>query len=422
MRILHVSHQYAPAIGGSERYITDLSEALVRRGHRVDLFTSQSVDYRHWQNVLPARERIHGVNVRRFRSLVRGERTYRLLDSGYRNYWALRSRFFEPAIFFGNGPVMPGLAPAILRHAGAYDLVHINQLHYAHAWPAFLAARLRHLPVVITPHIHIEQPLTYDVGYLWRVLRGSQAVIAVTAAEQTFLQARLPAQTVLLGGNALDLRHFPTYDQGASRAYFGLPADGFVLLFLGRKTEYKGLAHCLAAFQALRRQRTDCYFLAVGPETDHSRQLWAQSGPVAGLIVRDTVSEDERLTALAACDILALPSTGEAFGIVYLEAWAYAKPVIGANIQSVASLIDHGVDGLIVDPAQPSQLQRALHALASDPAWAHQLGAQGRRKLQQQYTIEQITDRIEGAYARVIRRAQTTTEQQGFRRFRRFSS
>ena len=90
MHLLHVSHQYAPAIGGSERYITDLSEEMVRRGHHVDVFTSRAVDYLTWKSALPGRETINGVQVRRFKSLTRRGHTWRALDIGLGNYWPRR--------------------------------------------------------------------------------------------------------------------------------------------------------------------------------------------------------------------------------------------------------------------------------------------------------------------------------------------
>ena len=86
MRILYVSHQYRPAVGGAEQYITSLSEEMARRGHEVAVFTSQSLDYRTWRNVLPAYEQLDGVRVRRFRSLGRTERVWRLLAFGMNGY------------------------------------------------------------------------------------------------------------------------------------------------------------------------------------------------------------------------------------------------------------------------------------------------------------------------------------------------
>lgn len=407
LRTLHVTHQYAPAIGGSERYITDLSEELAQRGHEVAVFTSQSCDYHTWRSQLPPFEVRNGVYIHRFSSWQRGPHTWRLLEWGLSTYHQTRSSLAAPAIFLGNGPVSSSLFWALLRRVRGYDLIHINQLHYAHAWTAYLAARIRGVPIVLTPHIHVEQPETYDVNYLWRILRGSDAVLAVTRAEQEFLQRQLPDQAVVQGGNGLSLARFPPRDAAKCRQRLGLPVDSFVLLFLGRKTEYKGLSQLLAAFVTLRRQHPNLYLLAVGPETTYSQMLWRQYGELDGLVVHGAVDEEQRLDALAACDVLALPSTGEAFGIVYLEAWAYSKPVIGANIQSVASLIDDGMDGFVIDPLQPGQLLAAIQALISNQRLAHHMGRQGNRKLHRRYTIGRIAGIVEGVYLRTLRRART---------------
>jgi glycosyltransferase involved in cell wall biosynthesis len=407
MRVLHVTHQYYPAIGGSERYITDLSEGLARNGHAVDVYTTRSLDYHTWANALPptrkSAEAINGVRVWRFSAWRRTDFAWRMLALGLAHYWSTGWRLFEPLIYYGNGPVAPGLFWAVLRRARRYDLVHINQLHYAHAYTAYAAARARGVPIVLTPHLHAEQRATYDVGYLHTMLAQSNALFAVSRGEQAFMLRLAPEQMIVLGGNGLALERYPPRSVQEARARFGLPAEAFVMLFLGRKTAYKGLEPCLRAFLALRAQRSDVYFLAIGPETDFSRQLWAVYGAREGLIIRDTVLEAEKLDALAACNVLAMPSTGEAFGIVYLEAWAYARPVIGANIQAVASLIDEGVDGFLVNPDEPEQLLRCLSTLADNPHYAQALGGRGQTKLRQRYTIERITQVVEATYHRVLR-------------------
>ncbi len=409
MRLLHVTHQYRPAIGGAERYITDLSEELARRGHQVDVFTSRSQDYLTWHNALPYFEQLDGVNIYRFNSLPRNGLAWRALEYGFRHYWQTRHRFYEPFIFYGSGPVCLGMLDAILRDAHKYDLIHISQLHYSHSFTAYLAACQRHLPIVITPLLHAEQRETYDIGYLQTILKGSQTILTLTTAEKQYLVKLGYDNEIIVSGSGLQLRDFPPLDKQTCRAQFNLPANGFVMLFLGRKTVYKGLDKCLEAFVTLRQQRNDIYFLAVGPETEFSTQLWQRYQGLEGLIVRGTASNEERLAALAACDVLAMPSTGESFGIVYLEAWAYHKAVIGANINAVASLIRDDVDGLLVEPHSITYSTRGLLAhqlnyLADHPEIAQRMGQHGRAKLEQRYTVEHIADIVEGTYARTIRR------------------
>jgi glycosyltransferase involved in cell wall biosynthesis len=416
LKILQVSHQYRPAIGGAERYVTDLSEELARRGHRVEVYTSQSLDYRAWRSELPAAETLDGVKVFRFRSLPRTGFTWRVLSRGLNNYRRSRRGWYEPLILYGNGPLCPGMFAAMLRHARQFDVIHINNLHYAHALTAYAAATLRDVPLLITPHLHAEQWETHDVGYMRRILRGSAAVLAVTRAEKRYLLDRGWNSEVIVGGNGLRLDRFPPLDQSTCRARFGLPDNAFVILFLGRKTEYKGLDTCAEAFAALRQSREDVYFLAVGPETAFSQSLWKRYADVDGLVVEGEISNEERLKALAACDVLALPSAAEAFGIVYLEAWAYRRPVIGASIPSVSSVVTTGEDGLLVEPGRIRPLVGAFSHLADHPQERQQMGKRGRAKLKRRYTVARIASIFEATSLRVLRKRRTlstTLRQEG---------
>jgi len=186
----------------------------------------------------------------------------------------------------------------------------------------------------------------------------------------------------------------------------GLPDEGFAVLFLGRKSDYKGLDVALEAYAALQRQGLPTSFLAVGPETDYSQALWPRYQGLPGLTVLGAVSDEEKLAALAACDCLVLPSIGEAFGIVFLEAWLMGKPVIGARVPAVSSVIDDGQDGWLAVPGDASDLAACIARLVADPDLARRMGATGRDKVLRRYTVPRIADRVEGIYLRVLRRRQ----------------
>jgi glycosyltransferase involved in cell wall biosynthesis len=406
MKVLHVTHQYRPALGGAEQYMIDLSEELVRRGHRVDVFTSRSTDYMTWRNVLPSHEQLDGVNVHRFWSLERKTWMWEALRRGYEGWWRTGQARYEPLVFLGSGPLAPGMFTTLLRRARNYDLVHINNLHYSHAALAFRAARMRGVPVVITPHVHAEHRVTFDVGYMRRILCQSDQIIADTMAEKQFLiSLGLDGQQITVGGVGLKLEQIAPRDPLECRRDLGLPDQGFLWLFMSRKTEYKGLDTCLEAFVMLKPDRPNLYFVAAGPDTDYSRQLLARYAEADGLIVRGQVSDEDKWKLLWSCDCLALPSTGEAFGIVYLEAWAAGKPVIGARIQSVSSLITDEQDGFLVRPGTAQELAACLIRLMDNPALRQQMGARGRAKLEARYTLAHIADIAEGAYLRALRRA-----------------
>lgn len=411
MRVLHVTHQYPPAIGGSEKYIADLSEELAARGHQVDVFTSRSLDYQSWKNKLGPYERLNGVHVYRFRSMQRTWFVWQVLHWGLGKYWQTRARWYEPFIFFGGGPLCPGMFAAMLSRLPEYDLVHLNCLVYGHVAYGYWAARRRHVPIVVTPHAHAEQETTYGIGYELDVLRGSDHVIAVTEGERKFLLGLgLSPLRVTTAGNGLRPESYPVRDMLACRQRLGLPGDAFVMLFLGRQVEYKGLGTALEAFVALRKHRPQARFLVVGPESDYSRQLFARHHDTTGVINLGAVSDDVRLDALNACDCLALPSAGEAFGIVFLEAWIVGKPVIGPSTTAVSTLIRHGQDGWLVPLNDPAAIVQAARRWVDSPPLARQMGENGRRRVLQRYTCARVADVVEGVYLQTLRARQRAQE------------
>lgn len=405
MRLLHVSHQYPPAIGGSERYIADLSERLAARDHGVDVFTARSRDYHDWRSVLPAFERINGVNVRRYRALRRRAYVWRCLHFGLRHYWSHYDWWWEPFIFFGGGPLCPGMFIDMLRYARQYDLVHLNCLVYSHVAYGYWAARWRRVPIVITPHLHIDQPNTYIIGFMQRALKGCDHVIAVTEAERKhIIGLGVDADRVSTAGNGVCPENFPPLNRSESRRLFDLPLDAFVLLFFGRKDEYKGIGRVLDAFAELHQRHPKLFLLTVGPETDFSRQKAEHFQGLPRWINRGAVSDEERRHALNAADCLALPSEGEAFGIVFLEAWLMGTAVIGPRNPAVATVISEGRDGLLVEPRNVAELVEAIESLVTCPQTARMMGEAGRSKVLQRYTVERIADLVETIYQRVIER------------------
>jgi len=91
------------------------------------------------------------------------------------------------------------------------------------------------------------------------------------------------------------------------------------------------------------------------------------------------VSEQHKRDLLAAVDIFAMPSRTDSFGIVYLEAWLYGKPVIGARVWGVSDVIRDGENGLLVPFADVPDLERALRLLLDQPDLAASMGARGCR-------------------------------------------
>lgn len=319
---------------------------------------------------------------------------------------ATGSRLYEPLILFGNGPLAPGLAWHMLRHGRAYDLVHLQTLPYAHVVYGYLCARALGRPVVITPHIHIGQPETFDLRAFNTVLRGADIVIVMSEAEIPYLVGRgVARERIQVAGVGVRLDRLVIGDRRLARARLGLPEDAFVLLHLGRKEPYKGLPSIFAAFSRLHVRFPQLHLVSAGPPTAASRDLARAYAGLPRWLDLDAVDEAQKLDLLNACDVMLLPSVGESFGIVFLEAWAVGKPVIGARAGAIPWVIKDGEDGLLVPPNDPAGLADAIQRLVCDPDLTRALGAAGQAKVRLSYTVERVTERIEHAYRLAVTRA-----------------
>jgi glycosyltransferase involved in cell wall biosynthesis len=96
--------------------------------------------------------------------------------------------------------------------------------------------------------------------------------------------------------------------------------------------------------------------------------------------------------------IVVVPSMGEGFGMVALEAMERARPVIAAEIGGLGELVEDEVTGLLVPPGEAEPLADAIVRLGSDSALALEMGAAGRRRALDQFLQERCTDRTELLY------------------------
>jgi glycosyltransferase involved in cell wall biosynthesis len=306
---------------------------------------------------------------------------------------------------FGNGPISRGLAWNLWRQGSKYDLIHIQTLPYAHFVYGFHIAHQARRPVVLTPHLHVEEARIFDIRMFNNTLRRADLVFAVTSRESGHLeQIGVPTERLLVAGNGICPKRFPICDQLQCRHRLNIPRDAIVLLFLGRKVGYKGLDLIIEAFATLRERFKSLWLVAAGPETPESMALNRHWAGMERFMNLPRVSDEQKLDLLNACDVLLLPSTSEAFGIVFLEAWAIGKPVIGARAGAVPSVIAEEVDGLLMEPNDVASLRAQVERLVTDANLRQRLGQAGRNKVLNRYTVDHVTDIIEGGYRLLIRR------------------
>ncbi|MFY1583600.1 MULTISPECIES: glycosyltransferase family 4 protein [unclassified Micromonospora] len=227
------------------------------------------------------------------------------------------------------------------------------------------------------------------------VCRAAEVVFALSAAEVAALRnVGVPATRIRRLPSASDLTG-PVDTPGFRRRY-GI--HGPFVLFVGRRTVSKGYQTLLAAMDPVWRQLPDTRFVFVGPDVDPevAGHLTARADP--RLHDLGTVDEQTKHDALAACELLCLPSVADVFPLVFVEAWTCGKPVVSGAFAGAYEVVRQGVDGLVVPPG-PAPLAAALIELLSDDVRRGQLGAAGRRRAERSFGWERVVDAYESGYA-----------------------
>jgi glycosyltransferase involved in cell wall biosynthesis len=196
-------------------------------------------------------------------------------------------------------------------------------------------------------------------------------------------------------GESFEIVHYGIEPDGAVRAY-----DGEVprLLCVGRLIPIKGHIVLLRAFAAARRNlpalRLD--IAGRGPLEPALRAVAKELGVGDAVRFLGHVAPIQRAVEDAA--IVVVPSMGEGFGMVALEAMERARPVIAAEIGGLGELVEDGVTGLLVPPGDPAPLARAIAELGGDLGRAARMGEAGRRRALDRFLQERCTDRTELLY------------------------
>jgi len=250
----------------------------------------------------------------------------------------------------------------------------------------FVAPRMKR--IICTHGIDVWEPLG---GLRRRALRHANLVLAPSrdtadhVASQLVKRERIrvlpwaldPQFEALLAANP---RSAPPRDFPAGR----------VILTVGRwlATErYKGMDTLITALPRLLTSWPELQLVLVGTGDDRAwlEDLTEKNGVHRHVHFLTGLSYSELAACYSACEIFALPSHGEGFGLVYLEAMACGKPVIGGAHGGAPEIIEDGVSGYLVPHGDPIHLATCIEALLADPAHAKEMGARGRQRAEHEF-------------------------------------
>ena len=173
---------------------------------------------------------------------------------------------------------------------------------------------------------------------------------------------------------------------------------GSYVLFAGRHVDYKGVDVLL---RALAGGSAHAVIAGDGPRRDAWQRLARDLGLNGRVTFTGEVSDAELRRLMHGASALVLPSISraEAFGYVQLEAMAAGKPVISTDVPTGVSWVNqHERTGLVVPAGDAGALRAAIEEIARDPALQARFGAAGRARVEAEFTLDRLRQRLRAFY------------------------
>jgi glycosyltransferase involved in cell wall biosynthesis len=373
-----VSATYPPYYAGTGTVVEQNAEALAARGHTVTVVTARRGGRRVREG--------SGVTVRRLRALIR----------------------------LGNAPLLPGLF-LLPRH----NLVHLHYPFIFGAETVLLLARLRNQPYVLTYHNDLIasglKGLLFDVyERMWSRALVTRARVVIVPSWDGAISSpvvgplmRLRPDRFVEIPNAIDMDSFRDLPATSTRAMFGIPDDGPVILFVGSMDSAHhpkgGVSVLLDALARARTVGVRAVLAGDGDRIPEYRTQAASLGLAGRVHFLGPIPHQAMPRVYAAADVVVQPSQlFEPFGLVAVEAMACGRPVIASDLPGVRRVVADAGGGVLTPPGDPEALAGAIDRLLADEALRRRLAGAGRAGVEQRYDAARTGSLLEATYARAL--------------------
>lgn len=373
MRVLLVSQDFPPAIGGIQTYAWELTNRLSQRTESLFVLAPQADNAETVDQETAARVT---------RLPVRPD----LLLFPALAYLPVRARQWKPHVAFHTQWQTVG-ASMVARALTGWPrhivcAAHGRELLFNPADDIpFLQSGYERVRRLVLNFVDLFVPVSHYTGGLLHDLGVASNRIQIVP-------------------NGTDPEHFAPRDGSSLRADLGC-ADGRMLLTVGRLVPRKGIDTVLRALPRILDTVPDLTYVVVGTGPDRGRleDLAVSCGVRAHVQFLGSVPYAELPVYYSAADVFVMPAREarpdvEGFGIVFLEANACETPVVGARTGGIPDAIDHETTGLLVPPSSPDDVADAIERLLTHPEFAADLGRNGRARVLETASWDRVADRL----------------------------
>lgn len=304
--------------------------------------------------------------------------------------------------FFTKYPFLPQLGSIIKREKP--DLIHAHSHLFLTTYAAIKAAKKSSIPSIVTVHglsaernnaINLLQKI-YLESMGTKIFQASTIIVCLTRADaRQVVRLGCPASKISLIPNPVDADLFKPCPKNEQ--------DNLVV-WVGRIVPEKGLEYLIDAAKLVQHHINDVRFVLVGDGPMRNKLEYLIKDRGLSKIVSLIGSLDHRRVAdmLAKASIFAFPSLKEGMPRAVLEAMATGKAVVASDIPGMDEIIEHGFNGVLVQPKNAGALGDTIITLLNDNKLRNRLGRNARKTILKFFTWKSHLSQLESVYEAAI--------------------
>lgn len=292
-------------------------------------------------------------------------------------------------VSFSGSKARIALSPAVYRRVKKileeeqFDVVHVHEPTV----PMISVAVLRHSHAINVGTFHAYRESNAIYEYMRPIVKSIvdklDGRICVSEVVREYITQYFPGKYAIIP-NGIDCSRFASADiQPIEQYNDGRPN----VLFVGRLEKRKGFRHLIRSFRYIKESIPNARLLVVGAFNDKDKApfiRYARAAKLRSVHFVGYVPPEELPRYYRTATVFCAPSTGfESFGIILLEAMAAGLPIVASDIPGYNTVVQKGVDGLLVPPSDEPSLANAVIELLRNPEQRAQMIQAGKRKAAQ---------------------------------------
>ena len=357
MKILHLSEHYLPFYGGVETAIHEISRRLVKKGYEVEVACER-------ENGTLKEEVVDGVKIRRFLG-------------------------FEPIrLKYHVGRISPRML--LYAISSNSDIIHAHSYGFFPTWIIPLTKK----PTIVTTHSDPTAKIygLWDIFRKWPI-RMANHVIATTRMEKDHLiRIGISPQKISVIPNGISLPPPNTPSKDISPTIFCL--GRLDIKHKGQDILLKAMPDVLSVIP-----ETKLVIAGSGDDLEKLKQITIKLNIQKNVIFAGSINENSKNFYMKNCDVLCVSPRTESFGLVFLEAMTYGKPIVATKVGGVPEVV--GNCAILVPPDRPRSLATALTDVLRNRKIARKLGNRARERAKV-FNWDSIVERYNQLYRKLM--------------------